>query len=182
MCETCRRRRRAILAARFDSTEAQMVAYAVLLDDDFAVTALSEKRSKRKHGAMMPKNYGEIVPLSLARETLLRDESLFAQKYCGYLRRASEALNRRNSRRKIVALELRRLSRIKSAGVFNDAFFIWHYGPFGTINGFRLGRLPQLSRPVDWSEINAAWGQAALLLSTVASKQVTENTAPLCCL
>jgi len=49
----------------------------------------------------------------------------------------------------------------------NDAFFIWHSGPFGTINGFRLGRLPV--EPVEWSEINAALGQVALLLSTIQS-------------
>jgi beclin 1 len=36
---------------------------------------------------------------------------------------------------------------------------------FGTINGYRLGRLPEL--PVDWSEINVAWGLAALLLETI---------------
>ncbi|RHX98472.1 hypothetical protein DYB36_003111 [Aphanomyces astaci] len=52
--------------------------------------------------------------------------------------------------------------------VFNDAFHIWHEGPFGTINGLRLGRLP--SRPVEWAEINAALGQATLLLTTVAQR------------
>jgi len=47
----------------------------------------------------------------------------------------------------------------------NDAFYIWHAGPFATINGFRLGRLSV--EPVEWHEINAALGQTALLLSTV---------------
>lgn len=41
-------------------------------------------------------------------------------------------------------------------------------GHFGTINGFRLGRLPTV--PVEWSEINAAWGQSVLLLHSLAKK------------
>jgi hypothetical protein len=32
----------------------------------------------------------------------------------------------------------------------------------------RLGRLPSV--PVEWNEINAAWGQTALLLSCLAKK------------
>lgn len=39
-------------------------------------------------------------------------------------------------------------------------------GHFGTINGFRLGRLPAV--PVEWNEINAAWGHTLLLLHVMA--------------
>ncbi len=70
------------------------------------------------------------------------------------------------------------LRRIEAAGqqllllqgshVLNDAFCIWHSGPFGTISGLRLGRTPEI--PVDWDEINAAWGQAVLLLHTMAQQ------------
>jgi len=60
------------------------------------------------------------------------------------------------------------LDRLKRTNVFNCTFHIWHSGHFGTINGFRLGRLPTV--PVEWSEINAAWGQCALLLSCLAKK------------
>ena len=35
-----------------------------------------------------------------------------------------------------------KLERLKRTNVCNDAFYIWHDGPFGTINNFRLGRLP----------------------------------------
>lgn len=55
---------------------------------------------------------------------------------------------------------------LRRTHVFNDAFFIWHDGPFGTISGFRLGRTAAV--PVDWSEINAAFGQVCLLLHTLA--------------
>ena len=58
------------------------------------------------------------------------------------------------------------LNRFKKTNVLNVAFHIWHNGHFGTINGLRLGRLQTV--PVDWSEINAAWGQTAFLLSTLA--------------
>mmetsp|Transcript_7424 Transcript_7424/g.10285 ORF Transcript_7424/g.10285 Transcript_7424/m.10285 type:complete len:464 (+) Transcript_7424:24-1415(+) len=60
------------------------------------------------------------------------------------------------------------LDKLKVTNVYNDTFYIWHDGHFGTINNFRLGRLP--SQPVDWNEINAAWGQATLLLHTIAKK------------
>nr|XP_014350027.1 PREDICTED: beclin-1 [Latimeria chalumnae] len=45
---------------------------------------------------------------------------------------------------------------------------IRHSGQFGTINNFRLGRLPSV--PVEWNEINAAWGQTVLLLHALANK------------
>ncbi|KAI9336080.1 autophagy protein Apg6-domain-containing protein [Obelidium mucronatum] len=66
------------------------------------------------------------------------------------------------------AAVLRQLERLEKTNVFNDAFRIWHDGPFGTINGFRLGRLP--TQPVEWHEINAALGQAVLLLDILATK------------
>ncbi|KAL4567005.1 hypothetical protein LXL04_022575 [Taraxacum kok-saghyz] len=58
------------------------------------------------------------------------------------------------------------LELLKRTNVLNDAFPIWYDGEFGTINNFRLGRLPKI--PVEWDEINAAWGQACLLLHTMA--------------
>lgn len=58
------------------------------------------------------------------------------------------------------------LELLKRTNVLNDAFPIWYDGDFGTINNFRLGRLPKI--PVEWDEINAAWGQACFLLHTMA--------------
>ena len=60
------------------------------------------------------------------------------------------------------------LQRLQRTNVYNDTFCISHDGHFGTINGLRLGRLP--TRHVEWSEINAAWGQTLLLLATVAER------------
>ncbi len=60
------------------------------------------------------------------------------------------------------------LDRLKQTNAFNAAFHLWHIGHFGTINGLRMGRLPSV--PVDWAEINAAWGQVTILLSALARK------------
>jgi beclin 1 len=60
------------------------------------------------------------------------------------------------------------LDKLKKTNLLNITFHIWHCGHFGTINGFRLGRLPTV--PVEWSEINAAFGQSALLLHCLAKK------------
>jgi beclin 1 len=59
------------------------------------------------------------------------------------------------------------LSKLKRKSVLNTAFYISHNGHFATINGLRLGKLPSV--PVEWSEINAAWGQTTLLLSTLVN-------------
>jgi beclin 1 len=66
------------------------------------------------------------------------------------------------------------LRRLQRYNVCNDVFHIWHDGNFGTINGLRLGRLP--SKPVEWIEINAALGQAVLLLATIAERSNLEFT------
>ena len=58
------------------------------------------------------------------------------------------------------------MDRLRKTNVFSATFHVWHSGHFATINGFRLGRLPSI--PVEWPEINAAWGQSALLLSCLS--------------
>ena len=72
-----------------------------------------------------------------------------------------------------------------SSNLLMEAFSISSEGHFGTINGFRLGRLAQAAvsdchlcrmRPdqqlirikVGWNEVNAAWGYAAHLLDELA--------------
>jgi beclin 1 len=59
----------------------------------------------------------------------------------------------------------KKLRQLASSSCMNDSFHIWFDGHFGTINGFRLGRLQ--SQPVDWNEINAAWGHAVMLLQLI---------------
>lgn len=61
-----------------------------------------------------------------------------------------------------------KLNSLHMANGYNDTFRIEYDGPFGTINGFRLGRLP--SHQIDLCEINAAFGQTLLLLYSLAKK------------
>jgi len=72
------------------------------------------------------------------------------------------------SLRAAYAADVATLEKLERTNVYNDAFCIGHDGVFGTINGLRLGRVPGV--PVDWAEINAAWGQTLLLLYTIARK------------
>eukprot|EP00946_MAST-07B_sp_MAST-7B-sp1_P003545 g3545.t1 len=69
-------------------------------------------------------------------------------------------------RQQVASLE-ETVEQLKRINITNEAFHIWHEGNFGIINGFRLGRL---GSEVEWPEVNAAWGQAALLLATIANK------------
>jgi len=34
------------------------------------------------------------------------------------------------------------LDAMMQINVANDCFYIWHWGPFATMNGLKLGRLP----------------------------------------
>lgn len=60
------------------------------------------------------------------------------------------------------------LEKLMQINVVNDAFHIWYTGPYGTINNFRLGSLPV--KPIDHNEVNAALGQVALVIHTLAEK------------
>jgi beclin len=76
------------------------------------------------------------------------------------------------------------LSLLQHTSSLDDVFFIWHSGPYGTINQCRLGKLPipsnyganagfsnSIKSPaVDWPEINAAFGYTALCVSILAKR------------
>ncbi|XP_031617854.1 beclin-1-like protein [Contarinia nasturtii] len=101
-------------------------------------------------------------------EKLLVDEEKYRKEYSKTRRELMHSEDEYHSLKCQVAYANDELKKLKQTNVFNMTFHIWHSGHFGTINTFRLGRLP--SAPVDWSEINAAWGQTALLLSALARK------------
>ncbi|XP_004690833.1 PREDICTED: beclin-2 [Condylura cristata] len=58
-------------------------------------------------------------------------------------------------------------ARLEKTNIFRATFEICEDGPLGIINNFRLGSLPRAH--VCWSEINAAWGQTALLLLALSN-------------
>ncbi|KAF9352309.1 autophagy protein 6 [Mortierella sp. NVP85] len=110
----------------------------------------------------------EIAALEREALELDKEEERYWQE-CNEFQLALQAFhNERDSVNLKYDYDTRQLEKLHKTNVYNDTFCISHEGHFGTINGFRLGRLP--NQPVDWPEINAAWGQTLLLLHTIANK------------
>lgn len=99
---------------------------------------------------------------------LASEEEKYWREYTKHRRELITAEDEHRSLECQLSYAKSQLEKLKSTNVFNVTFHIWHSGHFGTINNFRLGRLP--TAPVEWSEINAAWGQTTLLLASLARK------------
>ncbi|KAJ8121049.1 hypothetical protein ONZ43_g2404 [Nemania bipapillata] len=110
----------------------------------------------------------EIIALEEESRKLDADEEQFWRERNAFASRLTEFQNERDSINSKFDHDSQLLTKLQRANVYNDTFSIHHDGNFATINGLRLGRLS--SKPVDWPEINAAWGQALLLVVTVADK------------
>lgn len=110
----------------------------------------------------------ELRALDDDMQDLDRQQEIFWEKSNEYQLNLQQFQKERDSINLKYDHDVKQYERLQKTVVYNDAFCISHDGPFGTINGFRLGRLS--THQVDWSEINAAWGQTLLLLYTVASK------------
>ncbi|XP_071942613.1 beclin-1-like [Antedon mediterranea] len=96
------------------------------------------------------------------------EEKRYWSEYSVYKRQLLEIEDEQRSVDNQLKYAQAQLDKLTRTNVFNATFHIWHSGHFGTINNFRLGRLPSV--PVEWSEINAAWGQTVLLLYSLAKK------------
>ncbi|KAM7202392.1 Autophagy protein Apg6 domain containing protein [Rhypophila sp. PSN 637] len=103
----------------------------------------------------------ESAQLDSQEEAFWRERNAFASKLADFQ-------NERDSVNSKFDHDSKQLEKLQRSNVYNDTFCISHDGTFATINGLRLGRLSNC--PVDWPEINAAWGHALLLLATVAEK------------
>ena len=110
----------------------------------------------------------EILDLDAQSYALDQKEESFWAERNAFSQKLSSLQSERDCVNNQYDHDSRQLERLRRANVYNDVFSIGHDGFFGTINGLRLGRLPD--RPVDWSEINAAWGDTCLLVATVAEK------------
>lgn len=111
----------------------------------------------------------EIANLEAESLALDDEERAFWRSRNAFALTLSSFQNDRDALNAAYDHDAQQLERLQRTNVYNDTFCIGHDGFFGTINGLRLGRLPP-PQNVDWSEINAAWGMAALLLATVADK------------
>lgn len=97
---------------------------------------------------------------------LKQEEEVYWRDFNGHQQKMLQFKDEQQSLQYRLQYTSDQLNRLKKTNVLNSAFHIWHNGHFGTINGLRLGRLQTVQ--VDWTEINAAWGQTAFLLSTLA--------------
>ncbi|KAL4802983.1 autophagy protein Apg6-domain-containing protein [Aspergillus unguis] len=110
----------------------------------------------------------EIAQLEEESRQLDSEEEKFWRERNAFSLVLAEFQNERDALNMKYDHDSRQLERLQRTNVYNDAFCIGHDGYFGTINSLRLGRLANPS--VEWPEINAAWGQTALLLATIAEK------------
>lgn len=110
----------------------------------------------------------EIAALDAEAEELDEDEDHFWRERNAFTAELTAFQEERDSLQTQLAHDTKVLEDLQRTNVYNDTFVIGHDGLFGTINGLRLGRLPD--HPVEWAEINAAWGQVVLLLVVVAEK------------
>ncbi|KAG4414309.1 Vacuolar protein-sorting-associated protein 30 [Cadophora malorum] len=110
----------------------------------------------------------EIASLEEEARALDLEEEKFWSSRNAFAMKLAEFQNIRDSVNLQYDHDTQLLEKLQRTNVYNDTFCISHDGKFGTINGLRLGRLSNV--PVDWPEINAAWGHTVLLLQTVADR------------
>ncbi|KAJ7725864.1 autophagy protein Apg6-domain-containing protein [Mycena maculata] len=110
----------------------------------------------------------ELRALEKEEKLLEEDEARFWHSHNDHLLSSEQLASQLATIRSAYASDSATLEKLERTNVYNDAFCIGHDGVFGTINGLRLGRVPGV--PVEWAEINAAWGQSLLLLYTIARK------------
>lgn len=136
----------------------------------------AQPRASKEHLRLLD----DLDKVKKRRAAVSRERDLLARRRAELARCRAELLSRRivqEARRSDVAearencrsrraLYSTQLVSAMSMGALNDSFHIWHLGPFATINGFRVGRLS--THLVDWQEVNAGVGQAAIVLVSVA--------------
>ncbi|KAH9485563.1 Vacuolar protein sorting-associated protein 30 [Psilocybe cubensis] len=110
----------------------------------------------------------ELQQLETSEKALELEEAEFWQSYNDHTLGLEHQASQLAALRAAYVSGVATLEKLERTNVYNDAFCIGHDGVFGTINGLRLGRVPGI--PVEWAEINAAWGQTLLLLYTIARK------------
>lgn len=110
----------------------------------------------------------EIAALDAEAEELDEEEERFWRERNAFTAELIAFQEERDSLQTQLAHDTKVLESLQRTNVYNDTFVIGHDGLFGTINGLRLGKLAD--HPVEWAEINAAWGQVVLLLVVVSEK------------
>ncbi|EJU04329.1 autophagy protein 6 [Dacryopinax primogenitus] len=131
-------------------------------DESAAVLELSAAESE------LQKLEHELAALRSESDALDLEERAFWAEQASTQIASSTLRASLSSLRSAIRTSERELDALERTNVYDDAFCLGSDGVFGTINGLRLGRAGTVV--VDWSEINAAWGQTLLLLHTLARK------------
>lgn len=127
--------------------------------------ALDELIQSEQEYQKVEKEYDELKKES---EQLEKEEESFYERQNEFALQLQQYVDEKERIDSLYENNSTLLQKLQKVNVYNDVFCIGHDGHFGTVNGLRLGRLRD--KKVEWSEINAAWGQALLLLATVAMK------------
>jgi beclin 1 len=110
----------------------------------------------------------EKEELMTEEANILHQEQAYLLEYSNYKRQLLKLEEKQESLDNQLRNTKFHFNRLRTVNVLNATFHIWHSGPFGTINYFRLGRLSDT--PVEWEEINAGLGQVNLLLHCLTKK------------
>lgn len=148
------------------TTEVSKAQSALTVSRAAESQAFSELLGLEKEKVSLDSEISKLEAESLALDA---EEESFWRSRNGFALTLSAFQNERDALNAAYDHDAQQLERLQRTNVYNDTFCISHDGHFGTINGLRLGRLPP-PHNVDWTEINAAWGTASLLLVTVADK------------
>lgn len=109
-------------------------------------TELSANEALRSTEAERDALQKELEELEAESKKLEEEEEEFWQKSNEFQLKLQAFHNERDSINMKYDHDAKQYEKLQKTVVYNDTFCIGHSGPFGTINGFRLGRLS--SQPV----------------------------------
>lgn len=107
----------------------------------------------------------DLVAALAELEALGLEEQQHERELNRYDLEAARLAEEHERTQRLYALAVQQLGRLRQSDVYGDVFRIGTKGPFGLINGLRLGNTDH--ERVLWHEINAALGQVVLLLATL---------------
>eukprot|EP00656_Telonema_subtile_P003374 TRINITY_DN11542_c0_g1_i2.p1 TRINITY_DN11542_c0_g1~~TRINITY_DN11542_c0_g1_i2.p1 ORF type:complete len:362 (-),score=114.42 TRINITY_DN11542_c0_g1_i2:247-1332(-) len=113
----------------------------------------------------------ELESVRKSTEEVEEEEYRYWRSFNEYQLQYEQFIDDRDSLVRRIEVSQTKLQELQRTDIFDECFHIGLSGPhncFGTICGFRMGTTSQIKVP--WHEINAAWGQAALLLYTLAKQ------------
>lgn len=189
LCTDCASEVRLELEAQVEELEAEIAAYAALearvhaeaedgraagLEDRVFAreleraqrdAAAEEARLRRAEDALAAAR-ARAAAANAAIQTLEGVETRYWHAYNAVMAGLAAAADHRDALQQRVDAAERDVAALRRTNALSAVFRIWSDGPFGTISGLRLGSTRE--RAVEWAEINAAWGQAVLLLDVLA--------------